>query len=127
MMNVAKVKALADAQGIKYGKVCEVVGKKHTYLNDIAKGVVKNVPDANIFKIAQFLSTSYDYLIDLTDDPDPNYAAKQAESPEEKLIHTMIERVMQLSPEQVEVLQRIFEESPEDFDKALAVWKAMRA
>lgn len=125
MVNVNKIKELCRTKGVKQGYLCSQLGVGYSYLNDVSKG--KNtMSDDRIFKVAKMLDTTFEYLTDLTDNPDPNFSAEKAESPEEKLIHTVIERVMQLSPEQVEVLQRIFEESPEDFDKALAVWKAMR-
>lgn len=126
MLNVNKTKSLAKAKGIKISHVCTELGFGHTYLNDIAKGKGKPPDDSAIFKIARMLDTTYEYLTDQTDDPDPHSAAKQAESPEEKLIHTVIERAMQLSPEQIEILQEVFESKEEDFDRALSVWKAMR-
>ena len=58
--------------------------------------------------------------------PAPDSAAKKAESPEERLIHTVIERVMQLPPEQVEILQGVFESKEEDFTRAMSVLKAMK-
>jgi hypothetical protein len=81
--------------------------------------------DERLFKIAQILNTTYDYLTDLTDDPDPNYAAKNAESPEEKLIHLFIEKVMRLDQEQKETLEKIFSLEDEDLDHILSVLKVI--
>lgn len=125
MVNINKIKALAKSKGIKIGFICENLGVNHTYLSNVATG--KNtMSDDRIFKVAKILDTTFEYLTDLTDDPDPNFSAEKAESPEEKLIHTMIERVMQLSPEQVEVLQEVFESEEEAFDRIISVLKAMK-
>ena len=125
MVNIDKIKSLAKNKGIKIGFICEKLGVNHTYLSNVATG--KNtMSDERIFKIARMLDTTYEYLTDQTDDPDPHSAIKQAESPEEKLIHTMIERAMQLSPEQIEILQEVFESKEEDFDRIISVLQAMR-
>lgn len=125
MVNVNRIKTLAKSKGIKIGFICENLGVNHTYLSNVATG--KNtMSDERIFKVAKILDTTYEYLTDMTDDPAPDSAAKKAESPEERLIHTVIERVMQLPPEQVEILQGVFEDSPETFEKLLSVWKVMR-
>lgn len=125
MVNINKVKELCKTKGVKQGFLCSQLGVGYSYLNDVTKG--KNtMSDERIFKVAKILDTTYEYLTDMTDDPAPDSAAKKAESPEERLIHTVIERVMQLPPEQVEILQGVFEDSPETFEKLLSVWKVMR-
>ena len=125
MVNVNKIKELCRTKGVKQGYLCSQLGVGYSYLNDVSKG--KNtMSDDRIFKVAKILGTTFEYLTDLTDDPDPNFSAEKAESPEEKLIHTMIERVMQLSPEQVEVLQEAFESEEEAFDRIISVLKAMK-
>lgn len=125
MVNIHKIKELAKKNGVTITHICKQFDVGPGYLNDVSRG--KNVmSDERIFKIARMLDTTYEYLTDQTDDPDPHSAAKQAESSEEKLIHTMIERAMQLSPEQIEILQEVFESKEEDFDRALSVLKAMK-
>ena len=124
MLNVDKVKAIANQKGIKIGYLCSELGFCHTYLNDIAKGKCKMI-DEHIFKVARLLGTTYDYLTDLTDDPDPNYAAKQAESPEEKLIHKVIERTMTMTGDQIDTLDKIFSMEDDDLDHILSVLKVM--
>lgn len=125
MINIAKVKSLADAQGIKYGKVCEAVGKKHTYLNDIAKGVVKNVPEENVYTIAKFLGTSFEYLMDITDDPDPNFLVKMTESTEERIVHEVMNKLAEIPEEYKETLSRLLNLPDEEFEKAMQMLNLM--
>lgn len=125
MVNINRIKDLAKSKGISITYICEQFGAGRGYLNDVARG--KNtMSDERIFKVAKILDTTYEYLTDMTDDPAPDSAAKKAESPEERLIHTVIERVMQLPPEQVEILQNVFESKEEDFKRAMSVLKAMK-
>lgn len=125
MVNINRIKDLAKSKGISITYICEQFGAGRGYLNDVARG--KNtMSDERIFKVAKILDTTYEYLTDMTDDPAPDSAAKKAESPEERLIHTVIERVMQLPPEQVEILQGVFESKEEDFTRAMSVLKAMK-
>ena len=124
MVNIDKIKTLAKSKGISVSFICEQFGTARGYLNDIARGK-NSMSDDRIFKVARLLDTTYDYLTDLTDDPDPNYAAKQAESPEEKLIHLFIEKVMRLDPEQKETLEKIFSMEDDDLDHILSVLKVI--
>ena len=124
-MNIQKVKALADAQGIKYGKVCEAVGKKHTYLNDIAKGIIKNVPEENVLTIARFLGTSFEYLMDITDDPEPDFIARSAESLENQIVNEMIYRLTAMPTEQQETVSRLLKLPDNEFQRALNMLNLM--
>ena len=124
-MNIQKVKALADAQGIKYGKVCEAVGKKHTYLNDIAKGIIKNVPEENVLTIARFLGTSFEYLMDITDDPEPDFIARSAESLENQIVNEMIYRLTAMPAEQQETVSRLLKLPDNEFQRALNMLNLM--
>lgn len=126
MVNINKIKELAKSKGIKIGFICSELGFTNTYLNDIEKGKSKKIHPDTIHKIARILGTTYDYLTDLTDDPDPNYAAKNAESPDERLIHKFITLVPQLSPEQMGTMEQILDSSEEELDRILSVVKAMR-
>jgi transcriptional regulator with XRE-family HTH domain len=124
MVNIDKIKTLAKSKGISISFICGQFGAGRGYLNDIARG--KNtMSDDRIFKVARLLGTTYDYLTDLTDDPDPNYAAKQAESPEEKLIHKVIERTMAMTSDQIDTLDKIFSMEDDDLDHILSVLKVM--
>jgi transcriptional regulator with XRE-family HTH domain len=124
-MNIQKVKALADAQGIKYGKVCEAVGKKHTYLNDISKGIIKNVPEENVLTIARFLGTSFEYLMDITDDPEPDFLMRSAESLDNQIVNEMIRRLTAMPTEQQETVSRLLKLPDNEFQRALNMLNLM--
>lgn len=64
MLNVEKVKELAKEKGVKIGHLCAEVGRGHTYLNDIARSPAKNVPEEHIYRMAEILGTTYEYLTD---------------------------------------------------------------
>jgi repressor LexA len=69
MVNVDKIKKLAELQGIKLTRVCETIGRKVYYLNDV-KRHGGSMPQEYIDKIAALLSTTSEYLCDETDDPE---------------------------------------------------------
>lgn len=69
MVNVDKIKKLAELQGIKLTRVCETIGRKVYYLNDV-KRHEGSMPQEYIDKIAALLSTTSEYLCDETDDPE---------------------------------------------------------
>lgn len=69
MVNVDKIKRLAELQGIKLTRVCETIGRKVYYLNDV-KRCGGSMPQEYIEKIAALLSTTPEYLCDETDDPE---------------------------------------------------------
>ena len=124
MVNIAKIKSLAKSKGIKQGYICEQLGIGITYLNDVAKG--KNtMSEERIFTVARILGTSFEYLTDLTDDPDPNFLARSAQSMEEKLIQLFMQRVFALQPEQLQIIEKLLEQSDEEFSRSLDVIKAM--
>lgn len=124
MVNVDKIKAVAKQKGIKIGYICEQLGMAISYLSDVSRG--KNtMSDDRIFKVARLLGTTYNYLTDLTDDPDPNYAEKQSESPEEKLINKFIERTMTMTADQIDTLDKIFSMPDDDLDHILSVLKVI--
>lgn len=69
MVNVDKIKMLADRQGIKLTRICELIGRKIYYLNDVKRNG-GNMPSEYIEKIAAMLSTTPEYLCDETEDPE---------------------------------------------------------
>ena len=72
MLNVEKVKVLAKERGVKIGHLCAEVGKGHTYLNDIARSSGKKVPEEHIYRMAEILGTTYEYLTDREAAPAPD-------------------------------------------------------
>ena len=69
MVNVDKIKKLAERQGIKLTRICELSDRKVYYLNDVKRNG-GNMPQEYIEKIAALLSTTPEYLCDETDDPE---------------------------------------------------------
>ncbi|MGN1409817.1 MAG: helix-turn-helix domain-containing protein [Eubacteriales bacterium] len=125
MVNVTKIKELAKAKGIKIGYICEQLGVNHTYLANVASG--KNtMSEERIYHVAQILGTSLEYLVDITDDPDPRYMQKLIQTTQEKLVSVMANRASALSSDDAQTLLNVLEQSDEDFAKTLAVLKAMQ-
>lgn len=69
MVNVDKIKKLAERQGIKLTRICELIDRKVYYLNDVKRNG-GNMPKEYVEKIAAMLSTTPEYLCDETDDPE---------------------------------------------------------
>lgn len=69
MVNITKIKTLAKAKGIKQSYICDRLGMKKCYLNDVERGR-NTMSDDRILKIANILETSYEYLTDETDNPE---------------------------------------------------------
>lgn len=125
MVNVDKIRYLSKNKGIKIGYICEQLGVNHTYLANVACG--KNtMSDERIYQTAQILGTSFEYLTDITDDPDPKYMSKLIMSTQEKLVQAMTERSNKLSSDDAKTLLNVMEQSDEDFSKTIAVLKAMQ-
>lgn len=68
MVNIPKIKALIKQNGLKISHVCSQLGLSHTYFADVAAGKT-TMPNDRIYKVAELLNTSYEYLTDQTDDP----------------------------------------------------------
>ncbi len=78
MVNTTKLKALAKSKGIKISFLCEQFGLHRSYINNIERGKA-TMPDERIHKIAQILNTTYEYLTDQTEDPNPHPNKKTSE------------------------------------------------
>lgn len=68
MVNIDKIKALAKASGFKLGYLCELLGEDQNYFNKVKLGL-RRMDENRIQYLADKLGTTYDYLVDLTDDP----------------------------------------------------------
>lgn len=61
-----------------------------------------DLPEESILTIAKLLNTTYQYLVDMTDNPDPHYLVKEAESVGEKIVLRSMELIGELSEKQLE-------------------------
>ena len=68
MVNIDKIKALAKTSGFKLGYLCELLGEDQNYFNKVKLGL-RRMDENRIQYLADKLGTTYDYLVDLTDDP----------------------------------------------------------
>ena len=68
MVNIDKVRFLANMKGLKLSKLCEEAGVGVTYLANVAKGK-HDMPMFRVEHFAKILNTTTDYLMDKTDDP----------------------------------------------------------
>ena len=124
MVNIDKVFLLLNNSGIKKSAFAEKLGVSQTYLYDVKRGK-SSMSEERIFTVARILGTSFEYLTDITDDPDPNFLARSAQSMEEKLIQLFMQRVFALQPEQLQIIEKLLEQSDEEFSRSLDVIKAM--
>lgn len=68
LVNIDKLKILAQEQGIKLGFLAQKIGVPHTYFADI-KSKQRDIPDSRLLVIADILHTTPEYLRDETDEP----------------------------------------------------------
>lgn len=66
MVNVDKIKSLAEKKGIKISFLCDRLGLTRGYFNDVKRGKNK-ISSERIAKIADYLDCSIDYLMGRTD------------------------------------------------------------
>ena len=71
MVNINKIRSLAKLKGIKLGTIQEKLGVRKTYFAEVNAGKDK-MSDERIRKVAEILDTSYEYLVDKTNDPHQN-------------------------------------------------------
>jgi transcriptional regulator with XRE-family HTH domain len=118
MVNIDKIKSLCKQKGIKLKYLCDQFGVAQVYLNDVAKG--KNtMSEDRIMKCAEILGTSFEYLIDLTDDPEPNFIGRTAEALHDK-VSLILASVAAMSDEEQEILHKLAALPEEKREKLLA-------
>lgn len=124
MFNIDKTRNLIKQRGLKIGKVCEMLGYKDTFLADVARGK-QSISEENVYKVAQILGTSFEYLMDMTDDPDPNFLVKLTESTEERIVHEVMGKLADMPEDQKETLSRLLKLPDEEFRRAMDMFNIM--
>lgn len=122
MFNINKAVNLIEANGLKKGKFCtDKLGVPRQYLDELERGKrkIENVPEDVVFKMARELGTSFEYLMDVTDDPDPDFLIKATESLEERIVHEVMIKLAEIPEEHKETLSRLLNLPDEDFEKAM--------
>ena len=100
--NVAKIKEMAKERGISQKFLCDCLGKRRTFLTDVAHNKDKIDPDELVI-IADKLNTTIEYLTD------------QTEQKEKPTVQTDDE----LDPEIEELLDLLEQMHPDDLKKVI--------
>lgn len=100
-----RVKTLCAQRGVKIGAVGQLIGKSPLFFNNVFKGK-QNIYLEDIERVADTLSTTSDYLLGISDDPAPDGAIVQL-SPEEEEV---LELYRDISPEKRELFKKIIEQ-----------------
>lgn len=118
--NIDKIKSLAKQRGIKIKFICSELGLSETYLSNCKNGKDR-MTDERLCKIAEILSTTYEYLTDQTDNPlpTPQQLADMAESLEERIIQDVMLKLAEIPEKHQETLRRLFQLPDDEFERAL--------
>jgi transcriptional regulator with XRE-family HTH domain len=122
--NYTKIRTLADQRGTTIGHISVTLGKDRSYLSAMERKGYDLSPE-NLLRVAEFLGTTTDYLAGVTDDPAQDYLVRQADSPEERLVHLLMLKIPEMTDGQVAALSRLFLLEKQDFDTMIApleVW-----
>lgn len=122
--NYTKIRTLADQRGTTIGHISVTLGKDRSYLKAMERKGYDLSPE-NLLRVAEFLGTTTDYLTGVTDDPAQDYLVRQADSPEERLVHLLMLKIPEMTDGQVAALSRLFLLEKQDFDVMIApleVW-----
>ena len=118
MVNINKVFELINKSGLKKESICEQIGKSRFYLNDVKRGK-SSMSEETAIQLASILGTSFEYLIDLTDDPDPNFIGRTAEALHDK-VSLILASVAAMSDDEQEILHKLVALPEEKRAKMLA-------
>lgn len=125
MVNYEKIRSLAKQRGITIAHICRELGHNHTYINSMEKRGY-DLPEESILTIAKLLNTTYQYLVDMTDNPDPHYLVKEAESVGEKIVLRSMELIGELSEKQLETYLNLLSLPAEQFSKVIEAIEMLR-
>lgn len=132
MFNVHKTVNLIEKYGYKKGKFCtDKLGVPRQYLDELERGKrkIENVPDDLICKIAQELSTTYEYLTDQTDNPLPTLEqlADMAETLEEQIVQDVMGKLAEIPEDRRETFRKLVTLPDDEFERAMdmleLLWK----
>lgn len=129
MFNINKAVNLIEANGLKKGKFCtDKLGVPRQYLDELERGKrkIENVPEEVVLKMARELGTSFEYLMDITDDPDPNFLIKATESIEERIVHEVMAKLAEMTSKEKEDLSGLLNLPPEEFKRAMDMINLMQ-
>ncbi|GFI56075.1 hypothetical protein IMSAG013_01128 [Clostridiales bacterium] len=113
MVNVDKIKSLANEQGIKLGFVCNQLGLTESFFRNVKKGKTK-ISDDRLITIAEILNTTPEYLRDETDQKEK---PTETDGLEEGTILLALRdggvKKRKLTSEQMELIEKMIEQMPE--------------
>jgi transcriptional regulator with XRE-family HTH domain len=118
MVNISKIKTLAKSKGITQVYICSELGVKGSYLTDVANGK-NSMSEERVYKTAQILGTSFEYLMDITDDPDPNFLLKLSESIEERVVSEVMDKLAEMPEEHKSTLEKLLKLPDDEFSRVL--------
>lgn len=96
--NVAKIKELAKEQGVSQKFIADCLGKRRTFLSEVALGNGRISPDELVI-IADKLNTTVEYLTDQTDQKEkPTIQTDDELDPE---IEELLDLLEQMHPDDV--------------------------
>lgn len=120
-VNIGKIKELAKSRGIKIKFICSQLGLSETYLSNVKNGKDR-MTEERLFKIAKILGTSFEYLTDMTDDPEPDFIIRTAGTLQDKLQNEVITKMNSTTEEQKKLIGMILKMSPEETKKSSLCW-----
>lgn len=122
--NIGKIKEIAKSKGIKIKFICSQLGLSETYLSNVKNGKDR-MTEERLFKIAEILGTSFEYLTDMTDDPEPDFIIRTAGTLQDKLQNEVITKMNSMTDEQKKLIGMVLKMSPEETKKVLAMLDLM--
>lgn len=124
--NIDKIKKMARENGIKIKYICSQLGLAETYLSNCKSGKDR-MTDERLYKIADILGTTYEYLTDQTDDPSPKTAdiIASADSADEKVVLMLISKLPELSEDDIDILEALLSLPKQEFSHCLNVLKVV--
>lgn len=120
MVNINRIKELAKSKGISITHICDQFGAGRGYLNDVARGK-NSMSEDRVYKIAQLLGTTYEYLTDQTDNPLPTLEqlADMAESLEERIVQDVMGKLAEIPEDRRETFRKLVTLPDDEFNRAM--------